>query len=146
MFKKILVPVDIDYPKTAALVYEKALQIAKSQTTEAEIRLVSVMPGYSMPIVASFISDGMLKKAKEQLKTALVGFIEDNCREPVTYTIKTGKNWEKIVEAADNWGADLIVVYHNRRRDENEVFSNSCSERVMANANCSVLRLRNIRE
>ena len=143
MFNKILVPVDIDYPKTAALVYQKARKIA--ELSGGEIRLVSVMPGYSMPIVASFISEEMVKKAKDQLKKALESFIKENCQEPITYTIKTGKNWEKIVEAADNWEADLIVVYHNRRRDENEVFSNSCSERVMANANCSVLRLRNIR-
>ncbi len=143
MFNKILVPVDIDYPRTAALVYQKALEIAES--TSAEIRLVSVMPGYSMPIVASFISDDMVQKAKDQLRATLEAFIKDNCQEPVTYTIKTGKNWEKIVKVADKWEADLIVVYHNRRRDENEVFSNSCSLRVMENANCSVLRLRNLR-
>jgi len=143
MFKKILVPVDIDYPKTAALVYQKALGLAES--TGSEIRLVSVMPGYSMPIVAAFISEEMVKKAKVQLRETLEAFIQDNCKEPITYTIKTGKNWEEIVKAADKWEADLIVVYHNRRRDENEVFSNSCSQRVMENANCSVLRLRNIR-
>jgi len=143
MFNKILVPVDIDYPKTAALVYQKALDLAES--TGSEIRLVSVMPGYSMPIVASFISEEMVKKAKVQLRETLEAFIKDNCKEPITYTIKTGKNWEEIVRAADKWEADLILVYHNRRRDENEVFSNSCSQRVMENANCSVLRLRNIR-
>ena len=143
MFNKILVPVDIDYPKTAALVYQKALALAES--TGSEVRLVSVMPGYSMPIVAAFISEEMVKKAKAQLRETLEAFIQDNCKEPITYTIKTGKNWEEIVKAADKWGADLIVVYHNRRRDENEVFSNSCSQRVMENASCSVLRLRSIR-
>jgi len=143
MFNKILVPVDIDYPKTAALVYQKALDLAES--AGSEIRLVSVMPGYSMPIVAAFISEEMVKKAKAQLRETLEAFIQDNCKEPITYTIKTGKNWEEIVKAADKWGADLIVVYHNRRRDENEVFSNSCSQRVMENASCSVLRLRSIR-
>ena len=143
MFNKILVPVDIDYPKTAAIVYQKALDL--SESTGSEIRLVSVMPGYSMPIVASFISEEMVKKAKAQLRETLEAFIQDHCKEPITYTIKTGKNWEEIVKAADKWEADLIVVYHNRRRDENEVFSNSCSQRVMENANCSVLRLRNIR-
>ena len=122
MFNKILVPVDIDYPKTAALVYQKASDLAES--TGSEIRLVSVMPGYSMPIVASFISEEMVKKAKAQLRETLEAFIQDHCKEPITYTIKTGKNWEEIVKAADKWGADLIVVYHNRRRDENEVFSN----------------------
>jgi len=143
MFNKILVPVDIDYPKTAAIVYQEALKIAG--LTGAEIRLISVMPGYSMPIVASFISEEMVKKAKDQVRATLEAFIKDNCQEPITYTIKTGKNWEEIVKAADKWGADLIVVYHNRRREVNEVFSNSCSHRVMENANCSVLRLKNIR-
>ena len=51
MFKKILVPVDIDYTKTATAVYQKAASIAK--LSEAEIRLVSVMPGFGMQIVAS---------------------------------------------------------------------------------------------
>ena len=144
MFKKILVPVDIDYPRTAALVYQKAVEIAG--TTGAEIRFVSVMPGYSMPIVASFISGEMVKQAKDKLKAALESFIKDNCREPISYVIKIGKNWEEITKAAEKWEADLIVVYHNRRRDVNEVFSNSCSQRVMENADCSVLRLRNIHD
>lgn len=77
MFNKILVPVDIDYQKTAAIVYQKALEIAES--TGAEIRLISVMPGYSMPIVASFISEEMVKKAKDQLRATLETFIKDNC-------------------------------------------------------------------
>jgi nucleotide-binding universal stress UspA family protein len=144
MFKKILVPIDIDYQKTAAIVYQNALQLAK--LGQAEIRLVSVMPGFSMPIVASYIPDEVRKQTKERLKLALETFIKDYCREPVEYVLKSGKNWEEIVKAADKWGADLIVVYHNRRREVNEVFSNSCSQRVMENANCSVLRLRNIRK
>ena len=143
MFKKILVPVDIDYPKTAALVYEKAAEIGAP--TNAEIRLISVLPGYGMPIVASFISEEMVKEAKDNLREALENFITENCAEPISFTIKMGKNWEKITQEADKWGADLIVVYHNRRREENEVFSNSCSQRVTENANCSVLRLRGIR-
>ncbi|MEE8541540.1 MAG: universal stress protein, partial [Desulfobacterales bacterium] len=59
-------------------------------------------------------------------------------------TVRTGKNWEEIIKAADKWEADLIVVYHNRRHEINEVFSRSCSQRVADHANCSVLRLRNV--
>lgn len=142
MFKKILIPVDIDYPETAARVYQKTLEIANP--AGAEIRLISVMPGYGMPIVASFISAEMVNAAKARLKAALEAFIKDHCREPISYVIKTGKNWEGIIRAADQWGADLIVVYHNRHHDINEVFSHSCAQRVVENANCSVLRLRNI--
>ncbi len=144
MFKKILVPIDVDYPKAAAAVYRKAAAIAK--LSGAEIRLVSVMPGFGMPIVASFISDEVRKEATDRFKESLEKFIADNCDEPVSSRIRAGKNWEEIVKAADEWGADLIVVYHNRRREINEVFSGSCSQRVSYNASCSVLRLRNIRD
>jgi nucleotide-binding universal stress UspA family protein len=144
MFKKILVPIDVDYPKAAAAVYRKAAKIAK--LSDAEIRLVSVMPGFGMPIVASFISDEVRKDATDRFKESLEKFIADNCDEPVSSEIKTGKNWEEIVKAADEWGADLIVVYHNRRQEINEVFSGSCSQRVSDNASCSVLRLRNVQD
>ena len=142
MFKKILVPIDVDYPKTAAAVYRKVATIAK--LSGAEIRLVSVMPGFGMPIVAAYISDEVRKEATDRFKESLDEFIENNCDEPVSSRIRTGKNWEEIIKAADKWGADLIVVYHNHRREINEVFSGSCSQRVSDNANCSVLRLRNV--
>jgi nucleotide-binding universal stress UspA family protein len=142
MFKKILIPIDVDYPRTAAAVYQKAAVIAG--LSNAEIRLVSVMPGFSMPIVASYISDEVREEAKNRFKEALEKFIKENCDKDVTYRVKTGKNWKEIIDVADNWKADLIIVYHNHRRDINEVFSGSCSQRVSDNANCSVLRLRNV--
>ena len=142
MFKKILVPIDVDYPDPAAAVYKRVSAVTK--LTGAQVKLVSVMPGFGMPIVASYISDEVRKEARERFKAALEKFIQDNCKEPVEYTVRTGKNWEEIIKAADKWEADLIVVYHNRRRDINEVFSHSCSQRVSDHANCSVLRLRNV--
>jgi len=142
MFKKILVPIDVDYPKTATAVYKKAAAIAG--LSNAEIRLVSVMPGFGMPIVASYFSDEMRQEAKNRFKQSLETFIKEKCDKTVSYRVRIGKNWEEIIKAADNWEADLIVVYHNRRRDINEVFSGSCSQRVSDHANCSVLRLRNV--
>jgi nucleotide-binding universal stress UspA family protein len=142
MFTKILVPIDVDYPKTAAAVYERAAALAKQ--SNAEIRLVSVMPGFGMPIVASFISEELRQEAAQNFKHAFEEFIAKYCHKSVPYTIRTGKNWEEIIKAADKWGADLIVVYHNHRREVNEVFSGSCSRRVADQAKCSVLRLRKI--
>ncbi len=143
MFKKILVPIDVDYPRTAATVYQKAAEIGKS--TGAEIRLVSVMPGFGMPIVAAHIPDELHKETAKKFKDALEAFVKAHCDESVSYKVATGKNWEEIIKVADNWGADLIVVYHNRRDPINEVFSGSCAQRVADRANCSVLWLRNIR-
>ncbi len=144
MFNKILVPVDIDYPNTAAIVYQKAAKIAA--LSGAEIRLISVMPGFGMPIVASYIPESVRQEAKARFKDALEQFIQLHCKEPISYYVKSGKHWEEIVKVADKWGADLIVVYHNHRREINEVFSQSCSHRVIEQANCSVLRLKHIRD
>jgi universal stress protein F len=142
MFKKILVPIDVDHPEAAAAVYQKAASIAK--LCGDEIRLIAVMPGFGMPIVASFISDEVRKEVADRFKEALEKFIKKYCDERVSSSIRTGKNWEEIIKAADQWEADLIVVYHNPHHEINEVFSRSCSQQVSDNANCSVLRLRNI--
>jgi nucleotide-binding universal stress UspA family protein len=142
LFSKILVPLDVDYSKTAAAVYRKAAELARC--CGAEIRLITVVPGFGMPIVAAHISEQVRKETRKRVAAAMEQFIEENCDKSVSHEIRTGKNWEEVIEAADEWGADLIVVYHNRRRSINEVFSGSCALRVEENAACSVLRLRNV--
>lgn len=143
MFKKILVPVDIDYPRTSKAVYDNAAELAA--LSDADIRIVSVMPGFSMPIVASFVTEEIKKEAKAHFQKALDQFVRDNCKGTrVSHKVMVGKHYEEILKMADQWGADLIVVYHNRRRTDNEAFSNTCAQKIVRNANCSVLRLRNV--
>ncbi len=143
MFKKILVPVDIDYPNTSRAVYENAAELAS--LSGAQIRIVSVMPGFSMPIVASFVTDEIKAEAKAHFKSALETFVKENCKgSNVSHKVLVGKHYEEILKMADNWEADLIVVYHNRSRTVNEAFSNTCAQKIVKNANCSVLRLRNV--
>ena len=142
MFKKILVPVDIDYPETATQVYQKAVAI--STLGSADIRLVTVMPGFGMPIVASMVPEDIRQATAARVQAAMEQFVADHCDKTVTHTLRTGKNWEEIISVADEWQADLIIVYHNRHHEINDVFSRSCSQRVADHANCSVLRLRNL--
>ncbi len=142
MFKKILVPIDVDYSKTAAAVYHQAAALARC--TGAELRLITVIPGFGMPIVAAHFTEAMRKAAEENVHAAMEQFIAENCEKTVAHEIRVGKNWQEIVAAAGDWGADLIVVHHNRRSPINEVFSRSCAERVAEHASCSVLRLRNV--
>ena len=142
MFKKILVPIDVEYPRTSKAVYDNAAEIASF--SNAEIRLVSVMPGFSMPIVASFVTDEMREEAKAEFKKALKEFTDQNCGENVSAKVLIGKNHEVILKMAEKWEADLIVVYHNHRRKVNEAFSQNCAQKIVKNADCSVLRLRNV--
>lgn len=142
MFKRILVPIDVEYPRTSKAVYDNAAEIASF--SNAEIRLVSVMPGFSMPIVASFVTDEMKEEAEAEFKKALKAFTDKHCGENVSAKVLIGKNHEVILKMAEKWEADLIVVYHNHRRKVNEAFSQNCAQKIVKNADCSVLRLRNV--
>ncbi len=144
MFKKILVPIDVDRPIAAKAVYKCAEEMA--ETSGAKVKLLSVMPGFGMPIVASYISDKVRNEAADHFKEALEAFVKENCDDSVSYHVRSGKNWREIVKMAEKWEADLIIMYHNRRREVNEMFSHSCCQHVYNNAPCSVLRLRGIRE
>ncbi len=143
MFTKILVPIDVDRPIAAKAVYDGAAAIAKP--FGAEIKLVSVMPGFGMPIVGSFISDKVRKEALEHFRDELTAFVKENCDDSVKFHIRVGKHYEEVIKIAKKWDADLIVVYHNRTREINEVFSHACARNVYRDAPCSVLRLRNLR-
>jgi nucleotide-binding universal stress UspA family protein len=144
MFKKILVPVDIDYPRTARAVFKNAMELASQ--SNAQVRIVSVMPDFSMPIVASFVTEEVKNNAREKFKQAMEEFVKENCGDGpgVTQKVLVGKHYEEVLKMADKWGADLIVVYHNHRRPINEAFSENCARKVVKYANCSVLRLRNV--
>jgi len=142
MFKKILVPIDVEYPKTSKAVYDNAADIAR--LSGADIRLVSVMPGFGMPIVASYITEEIKNDIKKEFAKTLKNFTDKNCGGNVSAKVLIGKHYEVILEMADKWGADLIVVYHNHRRIINEAFSQDCAQKIVKNANCSVLRLRNV--
>ncbi len=142
MFKKIVVPIDVDYPKTSKAVYDNAADIAK--LSKAEILLVSVMPGFGMPIVASYITDEIKQEAAKEFQETLKKFTDTNCGGNVSSKVLIGKHYEVILKTAEKWGADLIVVYHNHRRTFNEAFSQTCAQKIVKNADCSVLRLRNV--
>jgi nucleotide-binding universal stress UspA family protein len=142
MFKKILVPIDVDYPNTSKAVYDNAADLAK--LSGGEIRIVSVMPGFGMPIVASYITEEIKNNAKKEFAETLKTFTDKNCGPNVSAKVLVGKHYEEILEVAEKWEADLIVVYHNHRRSLNEAFSQNCAQKLVKKAKCSVLRLRNI--
>jgi len=142
MFKRILLPIDVDYPEAAGAVYRKAAELAEQGG--AEMHLLGVLPGFGMPIVASYITDEIRQETYQRMQEALEGFIDNYCHKPLPYSIAVGKHWEEIVKLAGTWRADLIVVYHNKEKELNEVFSDSCSKKVAEHAPCSVLWLRNV--
>ena len=71
-------------------------------------------------------------------------FVKEQGTRQIFAPIPKGAGKVTSVRLDDKWQADLIIVYHNRHREINEMFSKSCSQRVADHATCSVLRLRNV--
>ena len=61
MYNNILFPVDLEHTKEA----EKALKIAieEAQRSKAKLTVMTVAPGFGMPIVASFFDEATVKNA-----------------------------------------------------------------------------------
>jgi nucleotide-binding universal stress UspA family protein len=63
-----------------------------------------------------------------------------------TGELLSGKPKEAILEEAQNWAADLIVVGSHGRRGVKRFFLGRVSEAVAMNAHCSVVVVRSSRK
>jgi universal stress protein F len=142
MYKKILVPVDLGREKNAI----KLCRAAKSLATEdTEIRLITVAPGYGMPLVASFFPADAQEKVMAELLTMLTRLAEENLSGQVSVRVREGKRAKMVLEEAEKWGADLIVVGSRKKLSrEGQRVLGSCSSSVADRAQCNVLIVRNL--
>ena len=142
MFKKVLLPVDIQEPDFAAPAFPLALGHLQP---DGELHVLAVLPGYGMPLVAGYFSGGAGKKLREQgerqlqeLAAARVG----SAAVVVTTALVEGRPYEEIVRYAGRVGAGLIVVPSHNRKGLSGVMLGSCAENVARHAECSVLVIR----
>ena len=114
MFRKILVPVDLDVESSWKATLPIAEEFAKSWGSE--IHVLTVVPDFGMSLVASYFPRGFEKKslelASETLKAVVAeaGSGEVEIRTHVT----NGAIYEEILHFADWLEADLIVMTSHR--------------------------------
>jgi nucleotide-binding universal stress UspA family protein len=123
MFKKILVPIDIQEPAFA----DKALAMAveEAQHHKASLHVMTVLPGFGMPIVASYFPPDAMKRAAQDTKKELQEYVA-----------------KKVPADVSKIKADLIVLHSHLRKHMNRVLLGSCAQRVVEHAHCSVTVLR----
>lgn len=135
--KKILVPIDLGNPEIGLRAVEKARQLATLE--DASLHIVTVMPGFGMPVVSSFFTEAQTKDAVHEFGRAFRAFLKDNGLEQLEHSMQVGKAWEGIVETASKVNADLIVIHHHARyRPGGGTLIGSCSQQVAERAPCSV--------
>ena len=81
MYTKILLPVDMEHTAESA----GALQIAidEARRSNASLTVMTVAPGFGMPIVASYFDENAVSEALKEIARHLKTYIADNLPEDI---------------------------------------------------------------
>ncbi|WP_432472256.1 universal stress protein [Amphritea sp. HPY] len=141
MFNKILVPIDLQDLKGA----QETLKSVKDYANgNMQIELLSVLPGYSMPLVASYFPKDMVKQALDAMRKELSKLAEDQLGDAVKYDVwvTAGKAARRIVKRAAEIDAELILIRAQKHGAIEHAMMGSVTAKVVETANCSVLVLK----
>ena len=137
MHKNILFPVDLEHTVEA----EKALKIAveEARRSNAKLTVMTVAPGFGMPIVASYFEKGAVKSALKEIARHLKRYIDDNIPDDIETRaiVNEGNPAELILKQAQNDNVDLIVIASHNSQIENLLLG-SCAAKVVRHAHCTV--------
>jgi len=138
MFKKILLPVDLQETHLAS----KAVKITVDEANKhaAEVYIMTVVPGFGMPLVASFFPDDAMQRASEEVAIELEKYIANTFPvELATHSfVAEGNPSERIVDQAKTLGVDLIII-PSHAKSFGQVLLGSCAAKVVEQAECSVM-------
>ncbi|MFT5114717.1 MAG: universal stress protein F [Parasphingorhabdus sp.] len=140
MFKKILVPIDIQKPGPAAAILKAAGNLAEQN--DCVLHVMTVMPGYGMPIVASYFPADAKQSAKQELQEKLLKLVKKNIQRPASVSVEEGKRAEEILKVAKRRKMDLILIGCHKHSKLEEALLGSCGTKLAQRADCSVLVIR----
>ncbi|RLA10729.1 MAG: universal stress protein [Gammaproteobacteria bacterium] len=137
MYENILFPVDMEHTVEA----EKALKIAveEARRSNAKLTVMTVAPGFGMPIVASYFDKGAVKSALKEIARHLKQYIDDNIPDDIETRaiVNEGNPAELILKRAQKDNIDLIVIASHNSQIENLLLG-SCAAKVVRHAQCTV--------
>lgn len=141
MFKRILVPVDVDHEGS----WSRPLPIAEQLAADygAELHVVTVVPAMGMSIVGSFFPPDFEQKALAQASANLDGIVTKVAKNAagVQRHVAHGTIYEEILAVADKLGCDLIVMLSHRPELKDYLLGPNAA-RVMRHAKQSVFIVR----
>ena len=141
MYKDILLAVDIADPSDQM----KAVRTAAEYASKfgSRLHVISVVPDYGMSIVGGYFPAGHEEKVMEGAREKLHAFTGEHIPSDVEvqHVVGHGTIYREILRAAEEIGADLIVMATHRPELADYLLGPN-AERVVRHANCSVLAVR----
>ena len=137
MYKNILFPIALEHTAEA----EKALKLAleEARRSKAKLTVLTVAPGFGMPIVASYFDEHAVSAALKEIARHLKQYIDDNIPDDIDSqgVVVEGDPGELILKQAKQDGVDLIVIPAQHSKIEN-LFLGSVAAQVVRHATCTV--------
>jgi nucleotide-binding universal stress UspA family protein len=137
MYENILFSVDLEHTAEA----EKALKIAIEEAgrSNAKLTVMTVAPGFGMPIVASFFDEHAVQNALKEVARHLKQYVDDNIPGDIQTNaiVVEGNPAELILKQAQTDDIDLIVIASHNSQIENLLLG-SCAAKVVRHAHCNV--------
>ncbi len=130
MFTKILLPVDMSHEQHSQRALDAAIFQAKA--SNASIHLMTVIPGFSMPMVSTYLPRDILVKAHEEVKNKLRKFAEEHIPNDISRTIQVadGTAYKKILKEAARIGADLLIMANHDSNKLDKFFLGSVTSKI----------------
>jgi nucleotide-binding universal stress UspA family protein len=134
MFKSILVPIDMSDAEKGKAMINVATKTASQGT---KIRLVSIIEDIPT-FIAGELPSGVIDRKVNDVKEGLKAIAAASALKSVDTEVRSGSAATGILAAAEDWGADLIII-GSHKPGLQDYFLGSTASRVVRHAKCSVL-------
>ena len=141
MFNKILVPVDLSTENVTEKLCKTANDFAEKYS--CEVRLITVVPDYGMPMVASYFPAGAQEKLKMEMMQKLEKLASNYFSGPVVCKLAQGKRRTAILKDIEESSPDLVIMGCRRKKSRrNQRLLGATGTVVSDRAACSVMIVR----
>ena len=141
MFKNILLPIDLNHLASQRKAVETAIRYA--QAFDGQLHVLTIVPGFGLPVVAEHFPKDFEEKALASAKKALHDFVRQAFPKEVAVheILGQGTIYDEILNAAAELDVDLIILASHRPEMQDYLIGSNAS-RVIRHAACSVLVVR----
>ncbi|MCL6417490.1 universal stress protein [Aestuariirhabdus sp. Z084] len=142
MFTKILLPVDLSNDQPS----QKALDAAifQARACQASLHLLTVIPGYSMPMVTSYLPRDILTKAHNEVKNRLQEFADQQIPKEIecTFSVSDGTAYKRILKEVEKRSIDLVVMANHDSRKLDKFFLGSVAAKVAEHCKTNLMIIK----
>lgn len=142
MYKKILLPIDLNHEASWTKALPTALQLCRDYG--ASLHIVTVIPDFGLPLVGGFFPREYTEKAEAAVTERLKEFVLENIPEEIQVQriVTDGKAYEAILRVAKQLKVDLIVMASHKRKRAEDYILGTNAMRVVQQSRRSVMVVR----